>query len=210
MSSLITTENQTLALAGIFQSVHLCKSLATSGGCEQNELKETLHSVLTLNTDKVLDAYGGSADGVGRGLRVIKSQLGGNAESRDLDLARYALTLMQLGTNIMNDASTVEQLRIDLSRIKAMDLPTNDPAIISNLANLYRNSISHLNPRIMINGNPDYLSNNDIASTIRAALLGGIRSVVLWRQCGGTRPKLLFSKSAYLREADKLLENRTV
>jgi high frequency lysogenization protein len=205
MSSLSTLENQTLSLAGIFQSVHICKSLATTGRCEVDELQGTLRSIMTLNTDRVIDAYGGSTQTIGRGLRITKSQLGGNAESRDLDIARYALTLIQLGTNVMNDSATVEQLKIGISRIQAMELPANDPAMISNIASLYRTSISHLNPRIMVSGNPDYLNNNDIASTIRASLLGGIRSVVLWRQCGGTRPKLLFSRSQYIQHADSLL-----
>lgn len=205
MTTLGTIENQTLAIAGIFQSVHLCKSLATHGRCEQDELAGTLRSILTLKTDRVIDAYGGSTTHIGRGLRIIKSQLGGTAESRDLDIARYALTLIQLGTNVMNDDDTVEQIRIGISRIQAMELPEGDPALISNIASLYRSSISHLNPRIMVSGNPDYLNNNDIASTIRASLLGGIRSVVLWRQCGGTRPKLLFSRAQYIRQADSYL-----
>lgn len=206
MNAISTVENQTLALGGIFQSVHLCKTLATSGTCEQDELEGTLRSILTLKTDRVIDAYGGNTSSIGRGLRIVKSQLGGNAESRDLDIARYSLAIIQLGTNVLNDASTVEQLRIGISRAQAMDKPATDPDIISNLANLYRSSISHLSPRIMVSGDPNYLNNNEIASSIRAALLGGVRSVVLWRQCGGTRPKLLLSRSQYINQADQFLQ----
>lgn len=205
MNAIATIENQTLALGGIFQSVHLCKSLATTGTCEPDELAGTLRSVLTLKTDRVIDAYGGSASSIGRGLRIMKSQLGGNAESRDMDIARYALAVIQLGTNVLNDANTVEQLRIGISRAQAMDKPADDPEMISNLANLYRSSISQLSPRIMVSGDPNYLNNNEIASTIRAALFGGVRSVVLWRQCGGTRPKLLLSRSQYIRHVDQFL-----
>jgi len=207
MTSLSTSENQTLALGGIFQSVHLCKTLATTGNCEKDELKGTLRSIMTLSTERVIDAYGGSSISIGRGLRILKSQLGGNAESRDLDIARYALALIQLGTNIMNDAGTVESLRIGISRAQSMELAIDDPAMINNLANLYRSSISHMTPRIMVSGDPDYLNDNDIASTIRASLLGGLRSVVLWRQCGGTRPKLLLSRRQYISHADQLLQS---
>jgi len=77
--------------------------------------------------------------------------------------------------------------------------------MISNFANLYRSSISHLSPRIMVSGDPSHLNDTAIASTIRAALLGGLRSVVLWRQCGGTRPGMLLQRSQYVREADRLL-----
>ncbi len=136
----------------------------------------------------------------------LKSQLGGNNESRDLDIARYALALIQLGTNILTDDDTVEQLRIGISRTQSMEMAIDDPAMISNLANLYRSSISHLSPRIMVSGDPDYLNDNTVASTIRAALLGGLRSVVLWRQCGGTRPRLLFNRNQYLKQADLLTQ----
>ncbi len=207
MNALSTIENQTLALAGIFQSVHLCKSLATTGKADPEELTGTLRSILTLKTDRVIDAYGGSSNSIAWGLRIMKSQLGGNNESRDLDIARYALALIQLGTNILNDEDTVEQLRIGISRSQSMDLEIDEPAMISNLANLYRSSISHLSPRIMVSGDPDYLNDNTTASTIRAALLGGLRSVVLWRQCGGTRPRLLFYRNQYLRQAELLTQH---
>ena len=207
MNSISTIENQTLALGGIFQAVHLCKSLATSGEHAHDELEGSLRSILTLKTDRVIDVYGGNAGTIGRGLRIISSQLGGNAESRDIDIARYALALIQLGTNVLNNASTVEQLRIGISRAQAMEKPVTDPDMISNLANLYRSSISQLSPRIMVSGNPDYLNNNEIASTIRATLLAGVRSVVLWRQCGGSRPKLLFSRSQYIYQANQYLQS---
>lgn len=205
MTSLSTIENQTLALAGVFQSVQLCKTLATTGTCDKDILASTLRSILTLNTERVIDAYGGSARNISTGMSVLKSQLGGNNESRDLDLARYALALIQLGTNILKDDDTVEQLRIGISRAQSMDLAVDDPGMISNFANLYRTSISQLSPRIMVSGDPDFLNDNTIASTIRASLLGGLRSVVLWRQCGGSRPKMILSRSAYLKHADSYL-----
>lgn len=208
MSSLSTIENQTLALAGIFQSVHLCKSLATSGTCDKDILASTLRSILTLNTERVVDAYGGSVRNVSTGLAVLKSQFGGNNESRDLDLARYALALIQLGSNILKNEEAVEQLRIGISRAQSIDLSVVDPEMISNLANLYRSSISQLSPRIMVSGNPDFLNDNAIASQIRASLLGGLRSVVLWRQCGGSRLKLVLNRSQYIKHADAFLNRQ--
>ncbi|MFK8075891.1 MAG: high frequency lysogenization protein HflD [Granulosicoccus sp.] len=207
MSSISNVENQTLALAGILQSVHLCKSLATTGTCDKNALESTLRSILTLNTERVIDAYGGSAHNLGKGMSILKSQLQGNNQSKDLDVYRYALALIQLGTNVLNDEGTVEQLRIGISRAQAMDTKVDDPAMISNFANLYRSSISQLSPRIMVSGDPNYLNDKDIASTIRASLLGGLRSVVLWRQCGGSRPKLILNRKQYLRQTEIYLSS---
>jgi len=204
MASIKTPENQTLALAGIFQSVYLCKALATTGTCEQDELRGTLRSVLTLNSDRVIDAYGGSARSLSRGLRILRSQFAGNDESRDFELSRYALALIQLGTNVMASDQTIEQLRIGISKVQSED-DVIEQEVISNLANIYRTSISNLTPRIMVSGDPNFLNDNDVASTIRATLLGGVRSVVLWRQCGGSRPKLLMQRSNYAKLADSYL-----
>lgn len=205
MATIKSLENQTLALAGIFQSVYLCKTLATTGQCDQNELRGTLRSILTLNSERVIDAYGGSPRALHRGLRVLRSQFTGNDESRDLELARYALALIQLGTNVLGDDRTVEELRIGISRVQSQDGDMAEPELISNLANIYRSSISDLSPRIMVSGDPGFLNDNDIASTIRAVLLGGIRSVVLWRQCGGSRPKLVMQRAQYARLAEEYL-----
>ena len=206
MSQLDSPGNQTLALAGVFQSVHLCKALATTGRCDQDELSATLRSILTLNTDRVLDAYGGSTTVLRPGLRVLRNQLGGRGEAHDLDLARYTLSLIQLGTNVLRDEGTIEQLRIGISRAQSLEFDVTDPTMISNLANLYRSAISHLSPRIMVSGDPARLNDNDTASTIRAVLLGGLRSVVLWRQCGGSRMNLLLARGKYLRTANEILE----
>lgn len=205
MATIKTPENQTLAMAGIFQSVHLCKSLATTGQCDKDELRATLRSILTLNSERVIDAYGGSSRALNRGLRILRSQFAGIDETRDIELARYALSIIQLGTNVLGDHRTVDELRIGISRVQSQDGDMIEPELINNLANIYRSSISNLSPRIMVTGDPDYLNDADVASTIRAALLGGIRSVVLWRQCGGSRPKLVMQRGNYARIAEELL-----
>jgi len=205
MATIKTPENQTLALAGIFQSVYLCKSLATTGTCDQDELRGTLRSILTLNSERVIDAYGGNTRTIKRGLRCLRDQFAGNTETRDMEIARYSLSLIQLGTNVQNDDRTVEQLRIGISQMQSEDGDLADPDLIENLANLYRSSISNLTPRIMITGDPGYLNDADTAATIRAALLGGIRSVVLWRQCGGTRLKLIMQRAQHARLAEEYL-----
>jgi len=136
MATIKTPENQTLALAGIFQSVHLCKSLATTGTCDQDELRGTLRSILTLNSERVIDAYGGNTRTIKRGLRCLRDQFAGNTETRDMDIARYSLSLIQLGTNVQNDDRTVEQLRIGISQMQSEDGDLADPELIENLANL--------------------------------------------------------------------------
>jgi len=205
MASIKTIPNQALALAGVFQSVHLCKSLATTGRCDADDLSATLASILTMDSDQVVDAYGGSPAGIRRGLRLLKSQFGGLDQARDLDLSRYALSLVQLSANVMADRSTLDALTKGIARAQSLELDITDNIMINNLAELYSNCISHLSPRIMVSGSPEFLNDDKVAASIRASLLGGLRSVVLWKQCGGSRPKLVFARTSYVHAANEWL-----
>jgi len=205
MSSIKTVPNQALALAGVFQAVHLCKSLATTGRCDNEDLAATLRSILTLSADNVVDSYGGTASGMRRGLRVLKNQFGGLDDARDLDVARYALSLIQLGGNVMTEKSSIENLRIGISQAQSLDFDITDDVMIKKLAEIYSSCISHLSPRIMVSGDPGFLNDEQVAATIRATLLGGLRSVVLWKQCGGTRPKLVLARASYVKSANEWL-----
>jgi len=60
----------------------------------------------------------------------------------------------------------------------------------------------------MVNGDQEYLSRPDIVNKIRACLLAGIRSAILWKQCGGTRWKFLFYRKKIQAELQKLLQQR--
>ena len=78
--------------------------------------------------------------------------------------------------------------------------------IFANLGEIYQNTISTLQPRIMINGDQDYLSRTETANKIRACILAGIRSAILWRQCGGTRWKFIFYRKKIQAELQILLK----
>jgi high frequency lysogenization protein len=57
----------------------------------------------------------------------------------------------------------------------------------------------------MISGEQPYLDNEHNASKVRALLLAGIRSAVLWRQCGGSRWQILLGRKKYVIACDRLL-----
>ena len=78
--------------------------------------------------------------------------------------------------------------------------------ILANLGEVYQSTISTLQPRIMVNGEQEYLSRPDIANKIRACLLAGIRSAILWKQCGGARWKFLLYRKKIQAELQQLLK----
>ena len=77
--------------------------------------------------------------------------------------------------------------------------------VLANLGDLYHSTISTLKPRVMVNGEQVYLSNPDTVNKIRSLLLAGIRSTLLWRQCGGSRWKFLFFRKKLQDEVRRLL-----
>ena len=60
-------------------------------------------------------------------------------------------------------------------------------------------------PRILVEGETTNLRDSRKASLIRALLLAGIRSAVLWRQLGATRWSLLFSRRRLVEDAEAWL-----
>ena len=68
-------------------------------------------------------------------------------------------------------------------------------------------TVSTLQPRVMVNGDPARLADGAIANQIRALLLAGMRSAVLWRQCGGTRLGLLFGRRKLATLARRIEQN---
>ena len=77
--------------------------------------------------------------------------------------------------------------------------------VIANLADIYSETISQIPPKIMVSGESHYLSNTDQANKIRALLLAGMRSAVLWAQLGGSRWQILLRRRRFSQEARRIL-----
>ncbi len=59
----------------------------------------------------------------------------------------------------------------------------------------------------MVKGEEKFLSQTNNANKIRALLLSGIRSAVLWRQVGGNRWQLLLKRKYFVSEANRILRD---
>ena len=78
--------------------------------------------------------------------------------------------------------------------------------VIANLADIYSETISQIPPKIMVSGESQHLSNPDQANKIRALLLAGMRSAVLWAQLGGSRWQILLQRRRIAQEAERILK----
>jgi len=203
-----TLTHQVIALAGLSQAVYLVQQIARSGAADRQDMEVCIASTLKVDSKDVLDVYGSLA-GLRTGLEQLDRQL---SEPRrvDRELARYAATLIFLERRVMQTPEMVEAIGAAVRRAAAKAEAAGmvlDDEVFETLAEGYQQTISTLQPRVLISGEPRYLSDEHYARQIRALLLAGIRSVLLWRQCGGVRWKLLLSRSRMQREARRLLES---
>jgi len=187
-----TITNQTIALAGIAQSAALVQQLATTGTADNAAMTASIASVLKIDADDVLDVYGGLS-GIKLGLELLNVQMTGYKITHP-EQARYSASLVFLENQLDGKQKlSRHQLQVGIVKAQAQSeyfglLHEN---VLANLGDIYSKTISTLQPRIMVNGDPEQLSRPEIDNTIRACLLAGIRSAMLWRQCGGKRWKFL-------------------
>lgn len=202
-----TTRNQAIALAGLFQATQLVKQLAWEGNADLDTTTQSLRSIFVLDADAVEDVY---PHGVGYGLRVLRGQLGGDPQSRDVEVTRYTATLLHLERKL---AAQPRMLGLIAERINATaallgEHQVTDALLVSRLAGIYQDTLSTLSPRVMVNGEHAHLSNSDVANRIRALLLAGIRAAVLWRQCGGSRWRLVLARGALMRATERMIHEQ--
>ena len=123
------------------------------------------------------------------------------------ELTKYIINLLTLERKLSSRRDSLSQLG---DRITTLDRQTQhfellDDQMISNIASVYLDVISPLGPRIQVSGNPEQLKQTHVQNKVRAVLLAGIRGTVLWRQVGGKRRHLLFSRKRLLEQAKIIL-----
>lgn len=202
-----TLTNQTIALAGLSQAVYLVQQIAKRGAADREDMAASIASTLKIDSDDVLDVYGGPHC-IATGLRQLERQLG-EPDRVDPEQARYASTLIFLERQLIKQPPMVEAIGAAVYHAGelAQALGVLHDEVFEVLADAYQKTLSQMKPRVLVSGEQMYLSDPDNANRIRALLLAGIRSLVLWRQCGGARWKLLLYRRRMQREARRLLES---
>jgi high frequency lysogenization protein len=203
---MMTIENQTLALAGIFQSAALIEQLATKGELNQAAFDCSFDSLFTFDAPTAVDVFG-NLSGLSRGLKVLTLYLGGESQAPDKNVAYYVLSMLKLSSTLKRNKNLASMVQSNLQKIEkqSRDFKFSRRSVISQIDGVYQSTISTISPRIMVQGEQVYLSNSDNASKIRTLLLAGIRAAVLWHQLGGSKWKLIFSRKKYVLTANQLL-----
>ncbi len=200
-------EDRTLAFAGILQALQLVQQAAYGKPCDLAAMQASLGSILVIDSSSVEAVYGG-IDKLRTGLLLLQAQLVGKNRRPDPELSRYLVTLLHLERKLSKRSDLLDRLRAGIERAQAQaeHFDVVHENLVASLADLYTQTVSTLQPRIMINGQPERLSDTGVANRVRALLLAAMRSAVLWRQCGGTRIGLIFGRKTMVDIAGALLK----
>ena len=188
-------DDRVLALGALLLALSQVRRIAETGQSDTATLQVALDSVFRLDAADTAAAVGG-VDAVRPGLRLLRDYLAGT--NKDEALGKLAMAVMQLERRFVADAAMTERVRTGLRALQGpverLGSPHHD--VVAGLASLYADTISHLRPRIMVQGNPHYLGQPGVVSEIRALLLAAVRSAMLWRQLGGSQWQFLFARGA--------------
>jgi len=198
--------NRCIALAGIFQAARLVQQTSRAEKRDAAATTASIQSLFVTDPQTVSDVYGTTAD-LQVGLQILQQQLSSNTAGRDLELTGYVITLMHLQRKLSRRDDLVKKIseRIDGLKQDAASAASEELELITGLAELYKETVSTLTPRIMVKGDENVLGNSSSQNMIRSLLLAGIRATVLWSQCGGSRIKLIFQRKAMLEECSRML-----
>ncbi|WP_372013668.1 high frequency lysogenization protein HflD [Pseudoxanthomonas sp. 10H] len=188
-------DDRVLALAGLAQSLQQVRRIAESGQSHTAAAQPVLDSVFRIDADSPGQVYGGSRM-LAPGLRALADYLTNRGE--DPLLPRLALATLQLERRFSGEPGTLAAVGNGIAAIapRAEAHGSIHPDVLSALGGLYADTISHLRPRIMVQGNPHYLGQAGVVSEIRALLLAAVRSAMLWRQLGGSQWQFLLARRA--------------
>lgn len=193
-----------LALAGLLQALKQVRRVAETGQAEGSVLETALDSVFRIDAESPEAVYG-SVEALRPGLRLLHEYF--RNENKDEALPRLALAVLQIERRFVRDGAMAARVHEGILATApiAERLGSTHPEVLTALGQLYADTISHLRPKVMVQGNPHYLGQSDIVSEIRAVLLAAVRSAVLWRQMGGSLLDFLWSRRQMLAAIDASL-----
>ena len=194
-----TPKERVVALAGLVQAAHLVSNIARTGLASQNSLDTSLNSIFVTNPERTIDVFGGIS-GIALGIKIATDLVSQFNLAAHGDVIRYSLALVQLERKLEGYPESLRELGARVSLIDERRMltvsrkPIIDHEVVADLADLYQAVLGGFEPRINVLGRQNHLQNESNINRIRALLLAGLRSAVLWHQLGGRRWQLVFAR----------------
>ncbi len=203
-----TLRNRSIALAGVFQAAGLVRQLAHRGQADRQAVHTLIASLFTNDAPDIKSVYA-TPESLQPGFKLMAGVLtnpSNGPESREI--ARYTIGLLHLQRQLNKKRDIASKVIAGIADIEQQKEFFDDllsPTLVARLAALYKETISKLGPRIMVQGEQAHLNNPNTADEIRALLLAGIRAAVLWEQAGGNRWRLMLQRKKMVNIAKEYL-----
>lgn len=196
------TQEQLVALGAVFNAAALVDRLAKTGQVSEPPLGCMIGSLLVRDPPTTLDVYGGDDLNLREGYKALVSALERDPNSLQREPLRYALALLGLERQLAkrDDMLTTIGTRLDQIQQQVRHFGVTHENVIAACGGLYEDTLSTFRQRIQVHGEMRFLQQASNAAKIRALLLAGIRAARLWRQLGGHRWQLVFSRRKLLSE----------
>ena len=197
--------SRVLALAGLLQALKLVRQIADTGHADAASERAVLESVFRIDAESAAAVYGG-AQTLRSSLLMLRDYFADR--SGDEALPKLGMAVIQLERRFVADDALARQV---LDGIRSLESIADrqgaiHPDVISKLGQLYADTISHLRPKVIVQGNPHYLQQPEVVAEIRALLLAALRSAVLWRQMGGSYWDFALRRRAMMAAIETELE----
>lgn len=205
-------KDQTITLAAICQAAQLVQQVSQTGQIDEHDIGVLVSSITITSPENTLAVYGGELANLKQGLQILIHHLSDSSNTqgrkvKDPVLTRYIISLINLERKLVKKPKQLALLgeRIEASKRQLAHYDITSDTLISSFASIYSDIISPLGAPIQVTGEPNILKQTLNQHKIRALLLAGIRAAVLWRQVGGKRRTIFFSRNKIVKTAQQLL-----
>ena len=199
-------QQKALALSGLFQAAAMVQQLARTGEISTDGFSALINSIFVLDPQNVEEIYGG-VRGVKLGIDTLLKIMNEKETARYADAIRYSIGILQVEKHLGRNADINSILRSRLEQLSNQrdnfDFIT-DATVITRLNDIYLDTLAKFRFRIQVNGDPKHLQREENAAKIRAILLAGVRSAMLWRQLGGSRLQFVLGKRRLVNALESL------
>jgi high frequency lysogenization protein len=189
---------QVLAFAAVFQALACVQALAEHGRCDSEDSDAVLAAIFAIDSENAESLYPPAR--LQTGLRLAAQHLERN---RGDAIMRMGITVLRLERRLMSNARLAAELRAriaDIERARSAFGEQHD-TVRARLSEAYLQTVSNLQPRVMVHGSPLHLQQERTVQHIRALLLAAIRAAAMWRHVGGNGWRLFWRRKHWLAQA---------
>ena len=198
-------DKQLYSLAALYQSCNAISRIAWEGKYEEKEFLPLIKSILDVDSDDPLAIYQ-KPTSLKSGFEFLKKQVVDDIFTRSSETRRYISSIKDLVKRINTSSIIDEQFKKRIDRLNETEYEKNTDDTVLKIGQLYRDTFSKLEPRIVISGDNQYLKEDLNAARIRTALMAAIRSVYLWKSCNGSNFKFFLFRKRYIKRIREIIE----